>query len=463
MASVAVNGNPSAPTSDRQHSPLLLLFGLSVLLLIINPAVTLSFDDVYLWPKVWWIYGVIVPSAGLLLWQERHSLRNSCPLLLLSTWAAWLVLSTLLNGVGWSGWRGATDRADGVLMHLAYAAVLLAGFAWMNSETASRRLLTQTVLICGSLLALTNVLQQVGWMGVPGEGAFSGVMATPYGGTLGNRGYLGGALALLLPLAVASISRSRSWLWAWGATVVISWAWAGSFTRGAWLAGGVGLIWLAFCARKQVPWRAWGAVALGIALCVVTAEVRGAGRGFSIPGAPSGTTATAQPLADSSGRKVLWNSALFGIAERPLLGWGTPALWRAMNERPARELLAEFGTTDIVTMQRLNTRKDQAPDFMVTGKDGFRHRVTLTINKVHNEYLDYALTYGLPTALMLIALLGWAIWSGRSWTPGVSAGLVAYAVYLVTWPEVIRFAPIAWFMMGIALAGHRSRRSKFQA
>lgn len=442
----------------------LLPLGLVVLPLIINPTISLSFDEVYLWPKLLWSYAVILPTTLLVIWQRWAILRDRelKPLhLVLAAWATWLVVSSLANGAGWSMWWGAADRADGVLMHLLYVVVLLAGLAWARTQKNVQSMFGKAALAGGALLALTNILQQLGLMGIPGEGAISGVSATLFGGTLGNRGYMGGALALLLPVAVASVQRSPAWFWPWSAVALISWAWAGSFTRGAWLAGALGLIWLAVWLRKQVPKRAWSAVALGIALCVVTAEIRGAGRSFSHS---SGATRAAplQPITDSSGRGVLWKSAAFGIQQRPLLGWGTPALWRAMNARPEHELLAEFGTRDIAQFQRLNAQDDQAPSFLVAHPGGQRERVVLSINKVHNEYLDYALTYGIPAALMFILLLGWAIWSGRTFSPGVSAGLVAYAAYLMTWPEIIRFAPIAWFMMGIALAGHAVHRSRVQ-
>lgn len=434
----------------------LLLFTLFTLPLIINSTISLSFDEVYLWPKVLWNYAVILPSALLVIWQGRAVLKDRAmkPLyLLLAVWAAWLMVSSVSNGAGWPGWWGAPDRADGVLMHLLYAVVLLAGLTWARTQANVLNTFGKAALIGGALLASTNILQQLGVMGVPGEGAISGVSATLFGGTLGNRGYLGGALALLLPVAVAAVRRSSHWSWAWSAVVLISWAWAGSFTRGAWLAGGLGLVWLAVRLRRRVVVRAWLAVALGITLCLGTAELRGAGRSFS---------AATQDLTDSSGRGVLWHSALLGIQERPLLGWGTPALWQAMNARPERDLLIEFGTRDVTQIQRLNTQDQQAPSFFVTHNDGRREKAVLSINKVHNEYLDYALTYGIPALLLFTALMIWAVWSGRSWAPGVSAGLVAYAAYLMTWPEIIRFAPIAWFMAGLALAGNAAQRGKFQ-
>ncbi|WP_102126427.1 O-antigen ligase family protein [Deinococcus planocerae] len=442
--------------ASTSTAPGLLLLALWVLPLLINPVLAMSFDEVYLAPKVLWIYTIVLPSTLLVLWRYREALQNARgPLALLTVWVGWLILSTLLNGVGWPGWWGAPERADGVLMHLIYLALLLGGFVWVRSEAEALHRLEQAVLFGGSLLALTNVLQQVGLMGVPGDGAITGVSATLFGGTLGNRGYMGGALTLLLPVALASLASSRN-RWGWLAVILISWAWAGSFTRGAWLAGAVGLLWLVIWARPRPSLRSWSAVLLGVALCVFTTTLRGEGRAFNLS---NDATGGGQAIADSSGRAVLWGSALFGIRQRPLLGWGTPALWQAMNERSEKEVLADFGKHDLAGVRRLNSTPREAPRFVVTHADGKRESVVLSIGKVHNEYLDYALTYGLPAAVMFIALLAAAIWSSRTLLPGVSGGLLAYAAYLLTWPEIIRFAPIAWFMMGVALAAYSRRRS----
>lgn len=446
---------------ELAQAPKLLLLALWVLPLLINPVVALSFDEIYLAPKVLWTYAALLPSALLVLWRHREALREARGLLIpLAVWIGWLLLSTLVNGAGWPGWWGTPDRADGVLMHLIYGVLLLAGFVWVRSEAQAPLLFGRTVLLGGAVLALTNIVQQVGLMGMLGEGAIAGVSATPYGGTLGNRGYLGGALALLLPVALAALASHPRRMWRWLAVALMAWAWAGSLTRGAWLAGALGLLWLLVWARPRPSFRMWAAVLLGVALCVVTVSVRGEGRAFSLSG---DSTGTGQAIADSSGRGVLWKSALFGLPKRPLFGWGTPALWRAMNERPVNELLADSGQHGLTEVRRLNSASTEAPRFRVTHPNGERDLVVLSINKVHNEYLDHALTYGLPAALLFAALLAAAIWSSRTLLPGVSAGLLAYATYLLTWPEIIRFAPLAWFIMGLALATHRTRQGGVRA
>lgn len=438
----------------RNRPSALLVFALCGLPLWINPALTLSFDAVYLTPKLIWIYAILLPSSLLLLWQLRKHLHQlGLVLPFVGTWLFLMCLSALNNQNLWPNWWGAADRADGVLMHGVYVILLLTGTGYVRLAdfNAQQWILDIGLLVGGSLLALTNILQQVHLMGVPGEGALTGVSATLFGGTVGNRGYMGGALALLLPLAFSmTFKGGLPQRGMFIAVMLMTWALAGTFARGAWLAGALGLLWLAYWQRPKL--REWFPIGLGIIVFVAVTALFGNGRGTE-----------GQAITDSSGRGVLWRSAVVGIQQKPLLGWGSPALWQVMNSRDAQALLGENGTHDITSIEKRNDDPRSAPSFYVTHTDGSKERVDLTINKVHNEYLDYALTYGIPAALLFVVLILCAIWGSRIAMPGLSAGLVAYAAYLLTWPEVIRFAPIAWFMMGLALAagfrgtGFRSR------
>lgn len=430
----------------------LLMAGLFGIPIIINPIVDMSFDTVYLLPRLYWIYGAALPALLLVIYENKIKDVKKESLIYISIgFFLYLCLSVICNRAGWLGWWGQENRADGVLMHGVYVLALLAGWLWAKNkkDLLGDSVLLKAVFLVGGLLALAGVLQQIHILGVSNANALTGVAATPFGGTLGNRGYMGGAMALLLPVAIWGIGKIRSQrYWFEVAVVLMTWAWAGSLTRGAWLAGALGLGYLAL--SRGWSWRALRAVILGLVCWLGSAVLFG---NFAE------LNAKLSQGAESSGRGVLWKSAIYGIQQRPLVGWGTPALIKAMNARPAEELLKESGFNDVKILKRLNKSSDQTfPAFLIEHPDGKKERVSLgLVNKVHNEYLDYAVTYGLPAALMFIMILGSAIWSGRFFAAGLSAGLIAYAAYLLTWPEIIRFAPIAWFMMGVALASQSQR------
>lgn len=456
-----MKASSTQPVSPFTTASYFLVFALCALPLVISPVVALSFDEVYLHPKLLWIYAVVVPCALLVLWRGRAELHWNGVTVLLASLAAWFVLASLSVRPFYMALLGASDRGDGLLMHLVYLLLALAGWVWWQKRAETDLTKASYVAALGPcLLALTNILQQLHLLDIPGEGAWQGVIATPLGGTQGHRGYLGGTLALVLPLALSGLHRSRGrfeTLLMFMSVSLVTWALVGSATRGAWLAGLFGVI--AFLWWSRSIRRVWLPLVLGFALFFLV--------NWSLTASSSKETASyvrtfgngAQAITDSSQRGVLWNSAIIGIAQKPVLGWGVPALWRVMATRPTKALIAESAGAvgNFQRVQRLSNDPLRTPEFRLLRPEGNWVGFALPVNKVHNEYLDYALTYGLPAALMVIALLGWAIWSGRATVPGVSAGLTAYAVYLLTWPEIIRFAPIAWFMIGIALAAGERR------
>lgn len=417
---------------------------LMTLPLIIDLGLFLNTESIYLNPKIWWIYLVLLPSSLALIFRNGNFTK-------LRSFKFILVLFTvfLLAGVWhWKDtgntWMGAPNRRDGIIMHWVYLAVSLSGIA-MASRIPDQR--TFSFLAVGAaILSLTAILQQIDVAGVPGID-LPGAAATVAGGTLGNRGYMGGALALLLPLSIW-LARNRPSLWSYAGLIIVTWGLSATVTRGAWIAGlaGVFVLWI----TRQLTLKVILMLSAGIALSLAPA--------FFLPDAPMRSFSGSSPaaiLTNNSGRTVLYRSALIGIAERPLLGWGGNALWKVMAERSDQELLAEGGAPAHVRAERRDFGVNAPPSFILTLPTGEKQWFFLPVNKVHNEYLDYALTYGIPAAVLFTLLLGYGIWNAWTTAPVLSACLVAYGVYLLTWPEVIRFAPIAWFLLGLALAQRR--------
>lgn len=450
--------NAAPQKASRSFASTLLLFALFSLPLVINPVVAMSFDEVYLHPKLLWIYAVVLPASLLVIWEGRAHLRWTVSTGLLAALAGWLTLVSLAVEPFHLALSGPADRGDGLLMHLTYVGTALAGWIWWQTGSVNRASLLRFAAYEGGLLALTNILQQLHLMGIPGEGAWQGVSATLLGGFQGNRGYLGGTVALLLPLVLSgrfTKGKMQSKL-LFLSGVLLAWALIGSVTRGAWLSGALGLLTLAWWGHSRGFWKP---VLTGLALF--------AGSSVVVPHliedkyvASRSFGQQSQALTDSSGRGGLWSFAFKGVLEKPVLGWGTPALWRVMTTIPDEELLRENQVipSRFKTIKRVTYDPLDPPEFRLVNPDGKVETVILPINKVHNEYLDYALTYGVPAALLFMALLGRAIWTSRLVAPGIAAALVAYGVYLATWPEIIRFAPLAWFLLGVALAAGEEKR-----
>lgn len=427
--------------------PQIILFSLFALLLLINPVVAANFDDIYLKPRVLWIYAIVLPVSLACLWQYcNYSIQ------ILQTLAGKLLLGftffiglAMLTHPSWPTFYGLADRADGVAMHLVYVVVALTGFT-LAQQDKIKDLLGTATLIGGGLLALSSILQQFGLLGVIGEGAYMGVSPTLYGGLIGNRGYLGGALALLMPIALWAVIQKSNW-WRFILATLIVWTWAACMARGAWLAGGMALLCWFYWYRPNL--KSLGPLFSGLAL-------------FSIMIiSPIFQQDLSDKISDTdaSGRGLLWTAAIYAIREQPLFGSAPPALYKPLRKMTDQQLFSPQDWENIESYIRLKNKPHEPPIFAIKLKDGSSELFGFYINKSHNEYLDYAMNYGIPAALLFIALLGLGIWNARLLDPTLAAALVAYALYVLTWPEIIRFAPIAWFILGLALASNFKPRT----
>lgn len=448
MGAFSVQAQQIRLPSVRLVLPLGLMAALGLLPLIVNPWGARHYDDVFLLPKLIWLYAIITPTALGTLWAYRSALRSNRLFWLLGAFATWLALSGLFSPLGWTRHvGGAFDRADGLLAHLCYLVVALALFAWGRSAFEQVRK-TFTVSIAVSALACAAVVaaQALGWLGIVGGPDLGGVVATLGGGTLGNRGYMAGFLALALPLALQVMSKRTLYLAP--TAMLFGFAIAGTWTRGGWLAAGVALALWAWRAPRLPAATAVGGVAVGALICVLFTQ---AVRPLNVSNA-----------IDDSGRTVLYKTALSGIAQRPVFGWGSDGVLAAMHTRPPEAVLAEM-RIELPRGSQIKVLSKQADDnylMRVTPPGKPSVLVQQPINKVHNEYLDYAVSYGIPAALIVVCLMGMGCW--RAWPTAfpLTASLAAYAVYLLTWPDVVRFAPVAWAVLGLALAARRPETRK---
>jgi O-antigen ligase len=144
---------------------------------------------------------------------------------------------------------------------------------------------------------------------------------------------------------------------------------------------------------------------------------------FGLAQVPRHSTATGaeRVQADSSGlgtRITLWKSALEGVAERPLLGYG-----------PGRSQVA---TTPRRT---LKIAQYEGPDTLYSD--------------VHNFIVEELVTTGV---LGFLAFLGWLILSGRR-ARGALAGFAAVAAFAMLFePQFIGLTPLVALALGVATA-----------
>lgn len=436
---------------------LLFLFALFMLPLIINPVISLNFNDIYLNIKVVWILTIILPSAAYLSWRNQNRVEG-LPARLLAFWLSWVIVAGLLSGQDTLLLTGAPNRLQGLPIYFTYTLTALAAYLWSKNDSRAKELLNRTLSWLAVPLGIYVLLQYYGIAGVISGNATGGIAATISGATLGNRGYLAGCMALLLPLAATIALQSR---WKLLFVFLIGFSLTASLTRGALIAAAVGYVfWMAQGNVRRYAVHLTLVLGLLSPLPHLTAGQADL-RNF-------GSSDGGQAVTDTSGRAPLWNTALYGIRLRPFFGWGTGQLLNVMAQRPDSQLLAELNVhLNGRTASRLPRTLDTPLNWRVTGGNKKPEQVTEPTNAVHNEYLEYAFAYGIPAALLFLALflLGFM----RAWKrlPWASSSIAAYLTYLLTWPETVRFAPLAWAVLGMALASNtvvdhtRSSKKRF--
>ena len=266
-----------------------------------------------------------------------------------ATAAILLAAVTLLSAV-WSVHRGKSLEAMlNVLAMLGLflaAALLIRGARWI-------RVAAVVQVLAAVPVALVGIAQHFRPDLIPSESSYTGRALGPFGQPNRLGGYLIASIPLAIGLAFAAHDRVLRVVLLL-AVLLLAFALVTTYSRGAWIGLGAGLLTLAaFYVRWPAlrPEPALAAVAaILIALSVLAALPSVAAR---IAPRPSGTAAWNLPFdpeREGSGamRRAVWSGALAAVAARPVTGWGVGAFREAFDRSKSatmKRLEAEGGRT----------------------------------------------------------------------------------------------------------------------
>lgn len=152
----------------------------------------------------------------------------------------------------------------------------------------------------------------------------------------------------------------------------------------------------------------------------------------------------------SSGRSIIWKSAVNGIIKKPVFGWGG-------------EIFQSYWANQL-------TKEDLIAFFKLSGYGGeyHKHSDTLFILKdenqkliyknmigwsSHNGFFDRSLSYGVIGSLIYLIILLYAI--KASWKAGFAMAIIAYQVFLLAWFSVDAAHGTYWSLLAIACVAFR--------
>ena len=296
--------------------------------------------------------------------RPRDFFRRNPVYLFFALLLIWMLISQTVNGWGLYAFLGALTREETIFMQLGYFCLLFPGAALVRDERKKRSLLRLHMFVSYFLAAAANIL----WHSQTESVIFnnwSPVFSSIYTST----NYYGYYLATVIPIAAVLLSAEKHWGWKLfsGLTLAVNGAALSmNSTMGAWVACAATFIFLLIARfiieRKPDWWILLGAVIVAVMLWLPDRIIGTANVQVNTSQLASDVTAIAVQAENAgsagSGRWRIWQGTVSLIGQKPLLGWGMEAIY-------AHDL----------TSITVSTRP-------------------------HNEYLQYALFYGIPAALL---------------------------------------------------------------
>jgi O-antigen ligase len=283
--------------------------------------------DPWVLPKTLAMLAISVVLSGMLAalaWASRFDVRRVAEWpLAAKALLVYLVISigaTVLSADPVRSIVGHPEQNQGLAAIVAYA-IGFAAAAVFLTEPERLRSLMKVAVAAGFVVAAYGILQQLGidplWTGLYGGMIFS---------TFGEHTSLGAYLALILPLAVAlTVNGDRTTrILAGIAVAAIVIALALSFSRGAYLGGGIGLIVFAVAVFTRAGVVTIRRVAAGVAVAIVVAVLVLAS---PLSEMASKVTERAASTTDFSDLSIqvhldLWGVGAQMVVDHPVIGIG---------------------------------------------------------------------------------------------------------------------------------------------
>lgn len=277
-------------------------------------------------------------------------------------------------------------------------------------KTEKQDKIINSMIICAVIVGIISLLQYFGINIVPHESSRDGMLAY---GTIGNPNFLATYTALILPAAVYKYITSNSRLWLVSAALIFSGLLV-SCTRGAWIAGVVSFVIMAFYYMKKKQYRK-RFIATVVSFVVVTAVLLPFNdwyifkRALSIPV----NLFSGLQFDDSSGsgRMHIWKETLKLIPDNWAFGVG--------------------------------------PDNLIY--EGIYTANGSVVDKAHNIYLETAVTMGIPALVFYLAFLSFFIF--RRWKTDKDFMFFSMiSTYLIQGffnIDVIMVLPLFWIVLGL--------------
>jgi O-antigen ligase len=386
--------------------------------LIINPS-PVAFDRCAL-PKVLSIY---VLTIFMLLFYfmklRKKSINTYAPDYLIVGYSLLVTLSTYLSIDRTLSLIGRPLRWEGLAAIFCYMFIYLIASKYY---TFSKKHL-KYLIISSILIAIYGITQFYGYEIIKPEPRKINWIRHSYS-TIGNRNFLGSYLVLILPISMYYYISSKRLTYLVSSCILYSCLLC-TLTRGAWIGFGTLLLFfIYYIFRYKINTKYL--IALLAAFIIATYTINATSNGDLLNRASKLKNDIANISSDNSGagRIFIWRNALKLLPNKPILGSGPDT----------------FG---IVFMDKFG---DEVKTVL---------KSDLYFDKAHNEYLQQAITTGIPSMILYISF-GLTILirahknikNNKLLIP-LFCSILGYAVQAFFNISVVMVAPVLWALLGI--------------
>ena len=398
-----------------------------------------GFDPYYTSTKTGYLYAFVLGTWLYILFKRKFKTLkpdkgDSTIVVLLLLFLTLIELSTAFSPNKYTSVYGLIDRKEGLISYFCYFSVFLFSYRLMDKEKINKMI--PGVAIVSMIVSIYGILQHYQLDFLPRNSAMRN-----YGGTytfFDNPNFFGSylVLAILITLPIYLIASNKKYQTLYFISLCLAFvALIFSNTRSGYVGVFVGFVFITLFVvlKRKLLWKRWGTLAASMMVLLFLVNMSEQGhytQRINSVVKESYTVATNQSTGhEGSSRFYIWKKSLPLVKEYFWIGSGPDSF--------------EFAFPN-----------DEETKGFLGGK---------VVDKAHNEYLQIAITLGVPALLIYLSFLllifrravqavKLAEGNEKILLYGVMATIMGYVVQAFFNISTVPVAPIFWSILGITLA-----------
>lgn len=409
----------------------LLSIAIYVIPLLVIPIASLW--DYFMYPKalaLWSLASLLATTFIPCLPSRKWSMFQPLPITMIIAFATVLVISALASDYQETVYMGQLTVHNGLFTHISCFIL----FSSAYSLREYRFQIIRHILIASSCCAAIGLIQYVGLHLWEPDGLR--VYWTRIHSTIGNANWFSGIVILAAPLAIYGVIERQHWLWKISLLLLVTTLFAAG-TRGAYLAFFVimlTLVWRDIQNKKRITKQ----LLFVLIIALLGFGISNLKNNYPLKRLISTKTDIQKGFnGDSSAgehRLFIYKTSLPLISKNGLFGSGPDTFGRVYPQNKINALLQK-----------------EHGDFNNPAK---------SLNMAHNEYLQLAITIGIPGLIIFLILLLYGIsriiTNGIDFNSYIGLAILGYSITLLFTDANIGVSSIFWILIALCFPAKMS-------